>query len=48
MLITTILSKFSVYQLRPNVHIKDMVNLYHAIINAEKKKVNGEIFQCRF
>ena len=35
-------------QLRPNVHIKDMVNSYHAIINAEKKEVNGEIFNVGF
>ena len=35
-------------QLRPNVHIKDMVNSYHAIINAEKREVNGEIFNVGF
>ena len=35
-------------QLRPNVHIDDMVNSYLAILNAESKKVNGQIFNVGF
>ena len=31
-------------QLRPNVHIDDMVESYLAVINADSKKINGEIF----
>jgi nucleoside-diphosphate-sugar epimerase len=35
-------------QLRPNVHIEDMVESYLAIINADPKKINGEIFNVGF
>ena len=35
-------------QLRPNVHIDDMVNSYLAILNAESKKINGQIFNVGF
>ena len=35
-------------QLRPNVHIDDMVNSYFAILNADIKKINGEIFNVGF
>ncbi len=35
-------------QLRPNVHINDMVDSYISIINAESNKVNGEIFNVGF
>ncbi len=33
-------------QLRPNIHIKDMIRAYEAVINADKKLVNGEIFNA--
>ena len=35
-------------QLRPNVHIDDMVDSYIAVLNADKKKINGEIFNVGF
>jgi len=35
-------------QLRPNVHIDDMVESYLAVINADSKKINGEIFNVGF
>tara|TARA_B100000989_G_C19532686_1_gene471023 strand:+ start:3262 stop:4242 length:981 start_codon:yes stop_codon:yes gene_type:complete len=35
-------------QLRPNVHIDDMVNSYITILNADPKKINGEIFNVGF
>lgn len=35
-------------QLRPNVHINDMVNSYLAILNADPSKINGEIFNVGF
>ena len=31
-------------QLRPNIHIKDMSNIYLKILNSDKELVNGEIF----
>ncbi len=31
-------------QLRPNIHIKDMVRAYLVLIKADKKKINREIF----
>ncbi len=43
-----IIKVFGGDQLRPNVHIKDMVSSYHAVINADEKKVNGEIFNVGF
>ena len=33
-------------QLRPNIHIKDMVNVYKTIISADKALVNGQIFNA--
>ncbi len=35
-------------QLRPNVHIDDMVNSYLAVLNAEPNKINKEIFNVGF
>ncbi len=35
-------------QLRPNIHIDDMVNSYLAVMNAEPKKINKEIFNVGF
>ena len=35
-------------QLRPNVHIDDMVNSYLTILDAPSKKINGEIFNVGF
>jgi nucleoside-diphosphate-sugar epimerase len=35
-------------QLRPNVHIDDMVGSYLAILVADSKKINGEIFNVGF
>lgn len=33
-------------QLRPNIHIKDMLSAYLLILNASAEKVNGEIFNA--
>ena len=35
-------------QLRPNIHIDDMVNSYIAVLNASPKNINGEIFNVGF
>jgi nucleoside-diphosphate-sugar epimerase len=35
-------------QLRPNIHIKDMVDAYLKIINTSQEKINGEIFNVGF
>jgi nucleoside-diphosphate-sugar epimerase len=35
-------------QLRPNIHINDMVNSYLTLLNAADKKINGEIFNVGF
>ena len=35
-------------QLRPNIHIQDMIRAYETIINADNKKINGEIFNAGF
>jgi len=35
-------------QLRPNIHIDDMVDSYLAVIDAEDQKVNGQIFNVGF
>lgn len=35
-------------QLRPNVHIEDMVNSYIAVLNADIQKINGQIFNVGF
>ncbi len=39
---------FGGQQLRPNVHIDDMVDSYLAILNADVKKINKEIFNVGF
>ena len=33
-------------QLRPNIHIKDMIKSYEVLLNAKKNLVNGEIFNA--
>ncbi len=33
-------------QLRPNIHIKDMIRAYHSIIEADPDKINGEVFNA--
>ena len=35
-------------QLRPNIHINDMVKSYLTVINAPDKKINGEIFNVGY
>jgi nucleoside-diphosphate-sugar epimerase len=35
-------------QLRPNIHINDMVNSYLAVLDAPSHKINGEIFNVGF
>ena len=43
--------KITVYggdQLRPNIHIKDMVNVYLKMLVADKKVVNGEVFNAGY
>ncbi len=35
-------------QLRPNIHIEDMVDSYLAVIDADVKTINGEIFNVGF
>ena len=35
-------------QLRPNLHIDDMANSYMAILNADTRKINGQIFNVGF
>ena len=35
-------------QLRPNLHIDDMSNSYLAILNADTRKINGQIFNVGF
>ena len=35
-------------QLRPNIHIEDMVDSYIAVLNADYKKVNSDLFNVRF
>ncbi|MDC0916133.1 SDR family oxidoreductase [Candidatus Pelagibacter sp.] len=35
-------------QLRPNIHIKDMIEIYNKVINAESKLVNGQIFNAGY
>lgn len=43
-----IIKVFGGNQLRPNIHIKDMVNSYLSVLNADPKKINGEIFNVGF
>ena len=38
------ISVFGGSQLRPNIHIADMVELYVVLLNAPKEKIAGEIF----
>lgn len=33
-------------QLRPNIHIKDMIRAYHVIIEADPELINGEVFNA--
>ncbi len=33
-------------QLRPNIHINDMVRVYELLLNADKNLINGEIFNA--
>ena len=35
-------------QLRPNIHIQDMIRAYQKVMEAEPSKVNGEIFNAGF
>jgi len=35
-------------QLRPNIHIKDMVEAYMVLLNAPKEKIAGEIFNAGY
>ena len=35
-------------QLRPNIHINDMVKSYEVIINAEDNKIDGQIFNVGY
>ena len=40
------ISVFGGAQLRPNIHIADMVEAYLAVLKAEKSQVSGEIFNA--
>jgi len=42
------ISVFGGSQLRPNIHIKDMVKAYDILINADQSKVSGEIFNAGY
>ncbi len=42
------ISVFGGKQLRPNIHIKDMANVYDKLITANKSKVSGEIFNVGY
>ena len=42
------ISIFGGNQLRPNIHIKDMIRAYDLIINTDDKIVNNEIFNIGF
>ena len=35
-------------QLRPNIHIQDMANVYLEILKAKKDKINGQIFNAGY
>ena len=35
-------------QLRPNIHIYDMVRVYDCLINAPKEKISGEVFNAGY
>ena len=42
------ISVFGGNQLRPNIHIQDMVKTYEVLINAPKSKISGEIFNVGY
>jgi len=42
------ISVFGGSQLRPNLHIQDMVDLYKMLIEVEPEKIAGKIFNCGF
>tara|TARA_A100001011_G_C14300603_1_gene840599 strand:+ start:58 stop:1038 length:981 start_codon:yes stop_codon:yes gene_type:complete len=42
------ISIFGGEQLRPNIHIKDMIRAYDLIIETDDKKINNEIFNIGF
>lgn len=42
------ISVFGGSQLRPNIHIADMVEAYRALLNAPKEKVAGEVFNAGY
>ncbi len=43
-----IIKVFGGEQMRPNLHIKDMVRAYLLLLEAEDKKVQGEVFNCGY
>ena len=43
-----VIKVFGGNQLRPNIHIDDMVASYKVVLKADPKKVNGEIFNVGF
>ena len=43
-----LITVFGGEQLRPNIHINDMVNAYISIINAKNNVINGEIFNVGY
>ena len=42
------ISVFGGKQLRPNIHIKDIAKVYDVLINAQRSKVSGEIFNVGY
>ncbi len=42
------ISVFGGNQLRPNIHIEDMVRAYETLINSPKEKVNKEVFNAGY
>ncbi len=43
-----VISVYGGSQLRPNIHISDMVSVYEVLIKAEKSLVSGEIFNAGY
>ena len=43
-----VISVYGGNQLRPNIHISDMVNVYEALIEADKLLISGEIFNAGY
>tara|TARA_B100001057_G_C22821752_1_gene939691 strand:- start:846 stop:1823 length:978 start_codon:yes stop_codon:yes gene_type:complete len=43
-----VIKVFGGNQLRPNIHIDDMVDSYKVVLKADPKKINGEIFNVGF